>query len=86
MIDLNYSANIIWVIQKRRMRWAGVAARLRGEEKCIQRFGWEIWGWDHLEDRGEDGMILLRWIYRKWHGGAWSGLIWLRVGTGGGPL
>jgi len=38
----------------------------------------------HLEDPGTDGMIILRWIFRKWDGWAWTGLIWLRIGTGGG--
>jgi hypothetical protein len=41
---------------------------------------------DHLEDTGVDGMIILRWIYRKWDVGAWIGLIWLRIGTRGGHL
>ena len=32
--DLNYSPNIIRVIQKRRMRWTGLAARL-GERRGV---------------------------------------------------
>jgi hypothetical protein len=40
----------------------------------------------HLEDPGIDGRIILMWIYRKWGGGAWTGLIWIRIGTGGGLL
>jgi len=39
---------------------------------------------DHLEDPGVDGRIILRWFFRKWVVGAWTGLIWLRIGTGGG--
>ena len=39
---------------------------------------------DHLGDPGVDGRIILRWIFRKWDVGAWTGLIWLRTGTGGG--
>jgi len=30
---------------------------------------------DHLEDPGADGRIL-RWIFRKWHWEAWTGLFW----------
>jgi hypothetical protein len=38
---------------------------------------------DHLEDTAIDGRIILRWILRKWDVGAWTGLSWLRIGTGG---
>ena len=38
---------------------------------------------DHLEEPGVDGRIILRWIFRQWNVGSWTGLIWLRVGTGG---
>jgi len=37
----------------------------------------------HLEDPGIDRRILLRWVFRKWYGEAWTGLIWLSIGTGG---
>ena len=43
-------------------------------------------GKNHLEDPGIDGKIILRWIIRKWDVGAWTGLIWLRKGTGGGLM
>ena len=39
-----------------------------------------------MEDTGVDGMIILRRISRKWDVGAWTGLFWLRIGTGGGNL
>jgi hypothetical protein len=28
----------------------------------------------------------LRWIFRKWNVEAWTGSVWLRIGTGGGQL
>jgi hypothetical protein len=39
---------------------------------------------EHLEDPGLDGRIILRWIFRNWDVGAWTGSSWLRIGTGGG--
>jgi hypothetical protein len=41
---------------------------------------------DHLEDPGDDGRITLRWIFRTWAVGAWTGFIWLRIGISGGHL
>jgi len=41
---------------------------------------------NHLEDPGVDERKILRWVFRKWDVGAWTGLIWLRIGTGGGHL
>jgi len=41
---------------------------------------------EHLENPGVDGRIILRWILRKSDVGAWTGLIWLRIGTVGGHL
>jgi len=39
-----------------------------------------------LEDPGIDGKIILRWIFGKGYMGVWTGLSWLRIGTGGGHL
>ena len=41
-------------------------------------------GKNHFEDLGVDGRIILRLISKKWYGEAWSGLIWLLIGTGTG--
>jgi len=38
---------------------------------------------DHLEDLGLDSRIILKRIRKKRDVGAWAGLIWLRIGTGG---
>jgi hypothetical protein len=41
---------------------------------------------DHMEDQGVDGRIIFRWDFRKWSVGAWTGSMWLRIGTAGGHL
>jgi len=30
----------------------------------------------------EDGRILVKWMFKKWDGEAWTGLIWLRIEIG----
>jgi len=40
----------------------------------------------HLRASSVDGRIILRWIFRKWDVGTWTGSSWLRIGTGGGNL
>jgi len=37
----------------------------------------------HLGDPGVDGTPL-RWIFRKWDVGGYTGSSWLEIGTGGG--
>jgi hypothetical protein len=81
--DLYPSPSVVRVIKPRRMRWAGHVAlweERRGVYRVLvgkpegkrplgkPRLRWEI--------------ILLRWIFRKWAVGAWTGSSWLWIGTG----
>ena len=42
--------------------------------------------WQGLLVTSVDGRIILRWIFRKWDVGVWTGSSWLRIGTGDGHL
>jgi hypothetical protein len=47
-------------------------------------FWWEkLREGDHLEYPHVEGRIILKWIFRQWDGEGWTGLMWLRIGTGG---
>jgi hypothetical protein len=30
--------------------------------------------------------VMLKWIFKQWNRGVWTGLNWLRIGTRGGRL
>jgi len=48
---------------------------------------WGNWSeGDHWRDLGVDGWIILGRISMRWDVGLWTGLGWLRIGTGGGRL
>jgi hypothetical protein len=58
-----------------------------GKGEAYAGFWWgNIRERDHLGDPDIGGVIILRWIFRKWDVGLWTGSSWLRIGTGCGHL
>jgi len=56
--------------------------RVWGRREVCTGFWWgNVWERDHLEDTGIDGRMILRWIFRKNDVRAWTGMIWIGVGT-----
>jgi len=54
-----------------------------GERIGVYRVWWgSLRERDHLRDTSVDGRIILKWIFRKWDVGVWTGWSWLRIGTG----
>jgi len=50
----------------------GACGTYGGEE--YRGFWWEnLKERDHLGEPGEDGRIILRWIFNKWNVGVWTG-------------
>jgi hypothetical protein len=84
--DLYSSPNIVRVIKLRKFRWASRVARI-GERRGVFRvLAGKREGKRPLGRHRRDGRIILRWIFRKWYVGVWTGSSWLRIGTGGGHL
>jgi hypothetical protein len=82
--DLNWSPNIVRVINWRRMRWAGNVARMgRGVYRVLvekpegkRPLGRHRRRWENY----------IKWIFSNCDVGLWTGSRWLRIGTGGGHL
>jgi hypothetical protein len=66
--DLYSLPNIIRVMKSRKMRWAGYVACI-GDGRCAYKILVEKRKRrSHLEDLGEDGRIIVKWIYKNLEG------------------
>ena len=83
---LQSSPNIVRVIKSRRMRCALHVARMGVGDTYTGSWWGNLKEKNHLGDAGVDGRIILRWIFRKWDVGVWTGSRWLRIRTGRGLL
>jgi hypothetical protein len=59
---------------------------MRGDGNCIKVWLESHKGRDRPEERGTDGVIILKYILGKEGLEIWIGYIWLRIGIGGGLL
>jgi len=71
-------------IEKNEM--GGTCSAYGGEERRIKGLGGKPEEKRPLGRQRVDGMIILRWIFRKWDVGVWTGSSWLTIGTSGGHL
>ena len=84
--DLYSSPYIVRVIKSRRIRWAGYVVRM-GERRGVYRVLVR-----KPEGKGPIGIHGRRWEdninmdLQEVGCGVWTGLSWLRIGTGGGHL
>ena len=81
-----FTPNVIQVIKSRIMRWAGYAARIRARRGLYSVLEGRPDGKIPLERPRHSGRIILKCIFKKWDVEAWTGLLWLRIRTGGGRL
>jgi len=79
------SHNIVRMIISR-IRWARHVVRM-GEKRGVYRvLVGEPEGKRPLGRPRSRWEEILRWIFRKWVVGVWTGSSWLRIGTGSGHL
>jgi hypothetical protein len=56
----------------------------RGRRGTQIGYWWEIQKErKHYEDQDVGEWIIIKWIFERYDGVVWTGLIWLRIGTSG---
>jgi hypothetical protein len=69
----------IRIMKWRRMRWAAHVAQI-GEKRYAYRL---LVGKPEGKRPRRRWMEILGWILERWDRVIWTGLVWLRIGTGG---
>jgi hypothetical protein len=66
----------------------GIVCSTYGEKRIVYRIlvGKPEGERDHYEDLDVGGRIILKWVYERWNGMVYIGLMLFRIGTSGGLL
>jgi hypothetical protein len=64
----------------------GTVARIEEMRNVYKILVGNFTGRDNSKDLGVEGNIISKWVLRKHGGKVWTGSIWLRRETSGGPL
>jgi hypothetical protein len=81
--DLYSSPSKIRIIKSLKMRWAGHVARMGEKRNAYRLLVGKPEGKRPLGRPRRRWGIILGWILETWDGVMWTGLVWLRIGTGG---
>jgi hypothetical protein len=81
--DLYSSPSIIRIIKSRRMKLAGHVARMGEKRNAYRLLVGKPEGKRPLRRQRRRWLDNLGWILERWDGVMWTGLVWLRIGTGG---
>jgi hypothetical protein len=80
--NLYSSPDIISMVKSRRMRWAGLVARMGEKRNAYRLFAGKPEGKRQL-GRPRRGWVILKWILERLDGVVWTRMVWLKIGTDG---
>ena len=84
--DLYSSPNIVWVIKSLKMRWVGHVANVRDNRGAYRLLIGKTEGKRPLATLRHRQDDKINMDLQEMGQEAWTGLMWLRIGTGGGLL